>query len=74
VLAAKRAQYPALRTTDIGEPGAYGAARMAASAAGLSLPDALSPAGPVAQTAGMPRQATGSTAQVIGSTEESKGR
>jgi sugar (pentulose or hexulose) kinase len=74
VLAAKRAQYPALRTTDIGEPGAYGAARMAASAVGLSLPDALAPASPAAQTDGPPGQATGSTAQVTGSTEESKGR
>jgi sugar (pentulose or hexulose) kinase len=41
VLAAKRAQYPALHTADIAEPGAYGAARMAANAAGISLPDAL---------------------------------
>jgi sugar (pentulose or hexulose) kinase len=89
VLAAKRAQYPALRTTDIGEPGAYGAARMAASAAGLSLPDALAlaPAGTSANATGPARQAagtvkhagivkhaTGPTAQITSSTEESKGR
>jgi sugar (pentulose or hexulose) kinase len=34
VLAAKRRQYPAMRTTGTAEPGAYGAALMAAGAAG----------------------------------------
>jgi sugar (pentulose or hexulose) kinase len=33
-LAAKRRQYPAMRVTDVAEPGAYGAALMAAGAAG----------------------------------------
>jgi sugar (pentulose or hexulose) kinase len=34
VLAAKQRQYPGMRVTDIAEPGAYGAALMAAGAAG----------------------------------------
>jgi sugar (pentulose or hexulose) kinase len=37
VLAAKRRQYPAMRITDIAEPGAYGAALMAAGAAGRPI-------------------------------------
>lgn len=37
VLAAKRRQYPAMRTTEIAEPGAYGAALMAAGAAGVPV-------------------------------------
>jgi sugar (pentulose or hexulose) kinase len=39
VLAAKRRQYPVMSTTDIAEPGAYGAALMAASAAGYPIPE-----------------------------------
>lgn len=40
VLAAKRRQYPEMRVTDLAEPGAYGAALMAAGAAGHPiLPD-----------------------------------
>lgn len=38
VLAAKRQQYGEMRVTDIAEPGAFGAALMAATAAGVSLP------------------------------------
>jgi sugar (pentulose or hexulose) kinase len=37
LLAAKRRQYPAMRTTAIAEPGAYGAALLAAKAAGVAL-------------------------------------
>lgn len=37
VLAAKRRQFPAMRTTGIAEPGAYGAALMAAAAAGRPI-------------------------------------
>lgn len=39
LLAAKRRQFPAMRTTSVAEPGAYGAALMAARAAGIPLPD-----------------------------------
>jgi sugar (pentulose or hexulose) kinase len=39
LLAAKRRQFPAMRTTSVAEPGAYGAALMAARAAGVPLPD-----------------------------------
>jgi sugar (pentulose or hexulose) kinase len=38
VLAAKRRQYPAMRTTTVMEPGAYGAALLAGSAAGVMKP------------------------------------
>jgi sugar (pentulose or hexulose) kinase len=38
LLAAKRRQYPAMRTTSIAEPGAYGAALLAAAAAGVPPP------------------------------------
>lgn len=38
LLAAKRRQYPAMRTTAIAEPGAYGAALLAAAAAGVPPP------------------------------------
>lgn len=38
LLAAKRRQYPAMRTAAIAEPGAYGAALLAASAADVPLP------------------------------------
>jgi sugar (pentulose or hexulose) kinase len=38
LLAAKRRQYPAMRTTALPEPGAYGAAMLAATAAGAPLP------------------------------------
>jgi sugar (pentulose or hexulose) kinase len=38
LLAAKRRQYGDLRITDIAEPGAFGAALMAATAAGVALP------------------------------------
>ncbi len=38
VLAAKRQQYGEMRVTDIAEPGAFGAALMAATAAGVALP------------------------------------
>ncbi|WP_162907201.1 FGGY-family carbohydrate kinase [Allorhizocola rhizosphaerae] len=38
VLEAKRRQFPGMRTTAIAEPGAYGAALMAARAAGLGTP------------------------------------
>jgi sugar (pentulose or hexulose) kinase len=38
LLAAKRLQYPAMRTSSIAEPGAFGAALLAASAAGVPLP------------------------------------
>jgi sugar (pentulose or hexulose) kinase len=41
VLAAKRRQYGAMSTAGVAEPGAYGAALLAASAAGISLPPAL---------------------------------
>ncbi len=37
LLAAKRRQYPAMRTTGVAEPGAYGAALMAAAAAGADV-------------------------------------
>jgi sugar (pentulose or hexulose) kinase len=37
VLAAKRRQFPAMRTTDLAEPGAYGAALMAAAATGRPI-------------------------------------
>ncbi|MEV5409359.1 FGGY family carbohydrate kinase [Thermopolyspora sp. NPDC052614] len=37
VLAAKRRRFPAMQTTAIAEPGAYGAARLAAEAAGMPL-------------------------------------
>lgn len=43
LLAAKRRQYPAMRTTAVAEPGAYGAAVLAASAAGVPLPAAPEP-------------------------------
>jgi sugar (pentulose or hexulose) kinase len=38
LLAAKRRQYPTMRTTALPEPGAYGAALLAAAAAGAHLP------------------------------------
>jgi sugar (pentulose or hexulose) kinase len=38
VLAAKRRQYPAMRTTAVTEPGAYGAALLAGAAAGVMQP------------------------------------
>jgi len=38
LLAAKRRQYPAMRTTALPEPGAYGAATLAAAAAGAPPP------------------------------------
>ena len=38
VLAAKRRQYPAMRTTNVSEPGAYGAALLAGTAAGVLEP------------------------------------
>jgi sugar (pentulose or hexulose) kinase len=38
VLAAKRRQYPAMRTTTVTEPGAYGAALLAGAAAGVMQP------------------------------------
>jgi len=47
LLAAKRRQYPAMRTTAVAEPGAYGAALLAASAAGLPVP---APPGPTQAT------------------------
>lgn len=37
VLAAKRRRFPGMGTTDVAEPGAYGAARLAAEAAGTPL-------------------------------------
>jgi sugar (pentulose or hexulose) kinase len=37
LMAAKRRQYPGMRTTAIAEPGAYGAALLAAAAAGVPL-------------------------------------
>lgn len=40
VLAAKRRQYGAMSITDVAESGAYGAALLAASAAGVALPPA----------------------------------
>lgn len=40
VSAAKQRQFPGLRFTDLAEPGAYGAARMAARAAGVAIDDA----------------------------------
>jgi sugar (pentulose or hexulose) kinase len=43
LLAAKRRQYAAMRTTSIAEPGAYGAALLAASAAGRTMPTAPEP-------------------------------
>jgi sugar (pentulose or hexulose) kinase len=43
LFAAKGRQYPAMRTTAIAEPGAYGAALLAASAAGVPLPAAPGP-------------------------------
>jgi sugar (pentulose or hexulose) kinase len=39
VLAAKRRQYPDIQTSAVAEPGAYGAALLAAAAAGQPLPD-----------------------------------
>jgi sugar (pentulose or hexulose) kinase len=39
LLAAKRRQYPDMRVTAVAEPGAYGAALLAATAAGEPLPD-----------------------------------
>ncbi|MEJ3747362.1 FGGY family carbohydrate kinase [Actinomycetes bacterium KLBMP 9797] len=39
LLAGKRRQFPAMRTTRIAEPGAYGAALLAARAAGVPLTD-----------------------------------
>jgi sugar (pentulose or hexulose) kinase len=41
VLAAKRRQYPAMRTTTVTEPGAYGAALLAGTAAGVLPPAVL---------------------------------
>ncbi|OLB65709.1 MAG: hypothetical protein AUI10_05620 [Actinobacteria bacterium 13_2_20CM_2_72_6] len=41
VLAAKRRQYPAMRTTTVTEPGAYGAALLAGTAAGVLPPVAV---------------------------------
>lgn len=38
VLAAKRRQYPAMRSTNVSEPGAYGAALLAGTAAGVLEP------------------------------------
>jgi sugar (pentulose or hexulose) kinase len=43
LLAAKRRQFPAMRTTAIAEPGAYGAALLAARAAGVPVPAAPPP-------------------------------
>lgn len=40
VRAAKRRHFPGLRTTDVAEPGAYGAALLAAAAAGHPMPRA----------------------------------
>ena len=38
LLDAKRRQHPGMRTTTVAEPGAYGAALLAASAAGIAVP------------------------------------
>ncbi len=60
VLEAKQRQYPGMRTTEVAEPGAYGAALLAAAAAGHPI-----------HAVGEPIHAVGEPIHAAGPTQQS---